>query len=248
MKSKTALLEKKIGYDFRNPSLLLQALTHSSYANEAHPEQLEDNEVFEFLGDAVFDLVCAHFLVTNFPSLGEGDLSKLRSAAASTSSLSDLAKKMRLDKHIRLGRGEEKSGGRKKRTILAGVFEAVVAAVYLDGGLDETRRFLLRYLEPFFRQVNVEKFLINNYKSALQEMLQSDNLPAPLYRNLTAKGPDHRRKFTVEVMSNGRVMAKASGSSRKDAEQKAAQKALKSLLGHRLKSLTPETFLLKKHD
>ncbi len=239
-------LEKRIGYSFKNKDLIKQALTHSSYAYESQEGSISDNEVLEFLGDSVLGLVVADYLVSAFPSLPEGELSKLRSAAASTTSLFHFAKKIKLDRYVLLGKGEEKSGGRRKKTILAGTFEAIIAALYLDGGLPKARDFLLDHLNSFYRKVNVEKFLINNYKSALQEYFQKENLPAPVYKTITTKGPDHRKQFTVEVFLNKRSLAKAIGGSKKEAEQNAAQKALKGLIGKKMKFFTSDTFLLRK--
>lgn len=238
--------EKKIKYRFQNPDLLQCALTHRSYAYESHEEDLTDNEVLEFLGDSVLGLVVADFLVNAYPGVSEGELSKLKSTVASTSSLSSFAKNIKLDKQILLGKGEEKSGGRKKKTILAGAYEALIAAIYLDGGFLKAKSFIMSHLKPFFRKINVDKFFINNYKSALQEYFQKESLPAPNYKTITTKGPDHKKQFTVEVFLRKKSLAKASGNSKKEAEQKAAQKALKSLLGRKIKVFTADTFLLKK--
>ena len=243
------VFEKKIGHTFINKDLLIQALSHSSYAYENSEGSLSDNEVMEFLGDSVLGLIIADFLYQAFPQLSEGELSKIKSQAASTTALFDFAKNIKLDKHILLGKGEEKSGGRKKKSILAGAFEALVAAIYLDSGIEETKKFLLPQLNSLLKRINVEKFLINNYKSALQEYLQKRNLSVPVYKTVTSRGPDHKRLFMVEVLADNVTLAKAKGSSKKSAEQKAAQKALKSPWGPKIKTLTPDTFLQKKkHD
>lgn len=246
MKANLSQLEKKIGYKFKNRSILLQAITHSSYAYENHQENRSDNEVLEFLGDSVLGLVLADFLCRSYSDLSEGELSKLKSAAGSTSSLSYFAQRIKLDRHILLGKGEEKSGGRRKKTILAGAFEALVAAIYLDGGVQEATNFLIPLLRILFKKVNVEKFFIDNYKSALQEFFQKENLPAPVYKTITTKGPDHKKVFVVEVLSQGKPLAKAKGLSKKSAEKKAAQKALKNLMGKKIRTLTSDTFLLRK--
>ena len=238
--------ERKIRYKFQNRELLQTALTHRSFAYESQAEELTDNEVFEFLGDSVLGLVVADYLVTAYPGVSEGELSKLKSTVASTSSLSSFAQKIKLDKFILLGKGEEKSGGRKKKTILAGAFEAVIAAIYMDGGFHQSKDFIMGHLKPFFKKINVNKFLINNYKSALQEYFQKESLPAPNYKMVTSRGPDHKKQFTVEVFQKKKSLAKATGSSKKEAEQKAAQKALKSLLGRKMRVFTADTFLLKK--
>jgi len=249
MKVNINQLERKLGYTFQDKDILLQALTHSSFAYEYHGRDAANNEVLEFLGDSVLGFIVADFLYSRYPGLTEGELSKLKSSAASTSALYSFAKKIKLEKQIRLGKGEEKSGGRNKKTILAGTFEAVIAALYLEGGLENTRDFLQPLLLPLFNKIDVEKFAVNNFKSALQEYLQHENLPAPIYRTVTTKGPDHRRIFVVEVFSEKARLAQARGSSKKDAEQKAAQKALKFLWGRKVKALTNDTFLVKKkHD
>lgn len=246
MKINIAKLEKVIGLNFRNKGLLLRALTHSSYAYE-HPQKgLADNEVLEFLGDSVVGLVLADFFCATYPDLSEGELSKYKSAAASTLSLSQFAQKIKLDKYILLGKGEERSGGRRKRTILAGVFEAVAGAVYLDQGYEAAKGLLLPLLKKSYKKVDSRKFLINNYKSALQEHFQKENLPAPVYKTLTSIGPDHKKTFIVEVCLGHYPLAKAKGFSKKNAEQRAAEIALRSLLGKKIKNLTAETFMLKK--
>ena len=245
MKTNLDRLEKRLGTAFKDRGLLEKALTHSSSAFER--PGVKDNELLEFLGDSVVGLAVAHHFYAAYPDLAEGELSKLKSTASSTLALSDFARKLRLDKALLLGRGEEKSGGRKKKTILAGVFEAVVGAIYLDGGFEEARAFVVRVLESSFRPIR-EEFLINNFKSALQETFQKDGLPSPSYRTLTEKGPAHDRTFVVEVRARDKILAKAGGRSRKTAEQAAAQKALKSMLGRKMKVLTSETFIVAKKD
>ncbi|MBD3415426.1 MAG: ribonuclease III [Candidatus Aminicenantes bacterium] len=240
-------LEKKIGYQFKNKDLLRQALTHSSYAYES-PEEIQDNEVLEFLGDSVLGFILCDFLYKNFQGLSEGELSKLKSAAASTNALALFAKKMKLHKKIMLGKGEIKSGGRKKKTILAGVFEALVAVLYLDGGIQTVTRILEAHFSHFFKKVDMDNFLINNYKSALQEHLQKESLPKPIYKTIKTKGPDHNKKFVVEVSSQRQSLGKAIGLSKKEAEQKAAQKAIKNLLNKKLRILTSDTFILEKKN
>ncbi|MFC2156646.1 ribonuclease III [Acidobacteriota bacterium] len=248
MKKDLAKLENRIDYKFRDPFLLTKALTHSSFAYESQTTDTQDNEVMEFLGDSVLGLVIADFLCMKYTALSEGELSKLKSTVASTTTLYHFAKDLKLPGFIRLGRGEEKSGGRKKRTILAGTFEALIAAVYLDGGIEEATRVITTLLDSFFNQVNVDQFLVNNYKSALQEYFQREkNSHAPVYRTIRTKGPDHKKKFTVEVYAEEKILAQAKGNSIKDAEQKAAQRALRNLLGKKIKSLTSDTFLVKKH-
>ena len=246
LKPKPANLEKSLGFEFRNKNLLLQSLTHSSYAYEHLESASSNNEVLEFLGDSVVGLAVADFFCVAYPRLNEGDLSKFKSTAASTLALSDLARKIKLDKHILLGRGEERSGGRKKRTILAGAFEALMGAIYLDQGFPAAKEVIIGLLQPSFQKIPGPEVMINNYKSALQEHFQKESLPAPIYKLVLENGPDHRKIFVVEVRVENRVLAKAKGRTKKSAEQKAAQKALKSLLGKKMKAISEESFLLKK--
>jgi ribonuclease-3 len=246
MKTNLAGLEKKIGITFHDEELLKRALTHSSFSYEQQPQSPPDNEVLEFLGDSVVGLVIADFFCSAYPYSAEGELSKFKSAAASTLSLSQFARKIRLDRYLLLGKGEERSGGRKKKTILAGGFEALVGAIYLDQGYESARRFLLTLLHESYKERVGQKFLINNFKSALQEHFQKEGLPVPEYRTITSIGPDHKKAFIVEVSLGPYALAKAKGFSKKSAEQLAAKKALRSLLGKKMQALSSETFLIKK--
>lgn len=241
-------LERKIGYAFRDRSWLELALTHSSYAYENPGAGAQDNELLEFLGDSVIGLAAAAYVYHAFRGRTEGELSKLKSSATSTAALAQLARRVRVDQALRLGRGEERSGGRKKPSILAGAFEAVAGAMFLDGGFDAVRGVLDRLLTAGFKDMPAEDFRINNYKSALQERFQKDSLPPPEYRTVTSTGPDHKRVFVVEVVQGGRSLAKARGPSKKVAEQKAAQKALRRMLGRRMKSLGDEAFIVEKDE
>ncbi|MCX8160076.1 MAG: ribonuclease III [Candidatus Saccharicenans sp.] len=237
-------VEKKLGYRFQNPALLKQALTHSSFAYEHLEDKVQDNEILEFLGDSVVGLVLADFLRQAYPELGEGQLSKLKAALVSTSSLSILARKLGLDRAILLGRGEEKSGGRKKKSILAGTFEALMGAVYLDSDFETSRHVLQALVKKYFKKLPRDNFQINNFKSALQEYFGQHKLPGPAYRTVTETGPAHNRVFTVEVLSGDKVLARASGPSKKSAEQKAAQKALKKMLKDSFKVFSEEAFIV----
>jgi ribonuclease-3 len=246
MKSEFTRFEDRIDYSFRDKRLLTQALTHSSFAYESSEEGADDNEVLEFLGDSVLGFILADFLCDSFPELDEGGLSKLKSIMGSTSALHGFALDIRLHKIVLVGKGEGKSGGRKKKSILAGVFEALTAAIYLDGGIEAAQRFLLSHFSRFIRKIDTADFVINNYKSALQEYLQRDDSAAPVYKTMTTRGPDHKKCFEVEVSFRDKCLAKARGYSKKDAEQKAAEKAFKKHFGKKLKPLTSETFLYKK--
>jgi ribonuclease-3 len=238
--------ETVLGLRFRAPELLAQALTHSSFAYE-NSAKARDNERLEFLGDSVIGLISAEAFYEAYPQSNEGDLSKLKSSTTSTAALARCARMIGLDALLKLGRGEEKSGGRTKDTILAGVFESVVGAIYLDSGYAAARDFFLPLVLPSFQTLQKGvTFEINNYKSALQEFLQKEGLPAPQYKMLKTIGPDHRKEFVVEVLVNKTSLAKATGSSRKSAELKAAEKALKSFFGKKIRDLTPDTFIFKE--
>jgi ribonuclease-3 len=238
-------IQRSIGYTFKNHDLLKRALTHSSYAYESRPEKREDNELLEFLGDSVVGLATAEFYYLVFPDRSEGELSKLKASATSTLALARQAKRIKLDKAILLGKGEEKSRGRTKSSILAGAFEALLGAVFLDGGFDAASGLIRGLLAPSLKPIRTETFQINNYKSALQELVQRDDQPVPVYRMVTSKGPEHSKTFIVEVLVNGRRLGKARGPSKKSAEQKAAQKALKSFLGRKMREISPEAFIIE---
>ncbi len=241
-------MQKRLGFNFFDPSLLRQALTHSSYAYEHPEEDLRDNEILEFLGDSVVGLIIADYFYHLYPDFSEGDLSKYKSLAASTDFLANLARKIGLNNFIFLGKGEEKSGGRKKKTILAGAFEALIGAIYLDRGFEEAKAFLYRLLRLFFQQKILPSRLINNYKSALQEHFQKAKLPPPRYRTVKETGPNHDKSFLVEVCLEDIPLARATGSSKKEAEQRAAEKALKGLLGKKLKGLHHRSFSFESED
>jgi ribonuclease III len=241
-------LEKALGRPFEDRGLLLRALTHSSHAYEAAPEAPEDNERLEFLGDSVIGLVAAEFFLRAFPDRSEGELSKLKAAATSTLALAQLARDIKLDKAIRLGRGEEKCGGRKKLSILAGAFEALIGALYLDGGFDAARAFVAGRLEPARKPLKSGTQTINNAKSALQEICQKAGLPAPGYHPISEKGPAHDRVFVVEVRLGDRTLGRAKGASKKSAEQAAAEKVLRSFFGRKIKRISPEAFVIEADD
>jgi ribonuclease-3 len=241
-------LEKAVGHVFRDRGLLVRALTHSSHAYETDPGRPEDNEVLEFLGDSVIGLVTAEYTVAAYPGRNEGELSKLKASATSTLALAQLAKSIKLDKAILLGRGEDKSGGRKKPSILAGALEALAGAVYLDGGFDAAKRFVSSLLGSALKPMRSESQTINNAKSALQEICQRAGLAAPGYRLLSEKGPPHSRTFVVEVRLGDKELGRGRGASKKGAEQAAAEKALRSILGRKFKRLSSEAFVVDARD
>jgi ribonuclease-3 len=223
-------LQRRLGYRFRDRGLLENALTHRSRVHEDVSGGVVDNESLEFLGDAVLGFVVADLLFREFPDRDEGQKSKMKAALVSTVSLARLGERLELGEHLLLSRGEEKSGGRRKQALLADAFEALVAAIYLDGGVEEARAFLARECRERlddFRRAGPDAF--TDYKSALQEWLQSRDRPLPEYEVTGETGPDHRKVFQVEVRVAGRPLAVSQGRSKKEAEQRAAQDALARL-------------------
>jgi ribonuclease-3 len=232
-------LMARLGYDFRDPLLLDRALTHSSAIPELRTARgediafsgsiVQDNERLEFLGDAVLELLTSEYLLLNYPEWTEGQLSKSRARIVNAHSLEIAARGLRLGEHLRLGRGEEKTGGREKPALLADAFEAIVAAMYLDGGLGPARDLLKRTV---FEQALEDGVRISesDRKSALQEFLQAKGDQPAEYRLAGETGPDHQKTFRVEVWVKGEFMSSAEGTTKKEAEQKAARSALDKLL------------------
>jgi ribonuclease-3 len=221
-------LQEAAGYRFRDRGILEHALTHRSRANEDVTGGVIDNESLEFLGDAVLGFVIAELLFTRFPERDEGQKSKMKAALVSTPALARQARRLGLGEHLLLGRGEEKTGGRAKRALLADGYEALIAAVYLDGGIDAARAFILREFEPLVDDVAGAVTIGDDHKSALQEVLQGRGDPLPEYVVTAEEGPAHRRLFRVEVRVRGDVLAEAEGRTKKDAEREAARRALDS--------------------
>ena len=217
-----------ISVNFQNMSLLEQALVHSSYINENPGYTLGHNEKLEFLGDAVLGFFVAEKLYKDYPDANEGEMTRLRAALVSRDTLARVAKGIRLGDFLYLGRGEESSGGRRKKANLAGALEAVIAAVYLDRGERVTRDFIMRILDKEMKRIN-RKDIIVDYKSRLQETIQSRYQAAPGYRLISEKGPDHDKTFMVEVLVNETVLGKGVGKSKKEAETEAARLALETL-------------------
>jgi ribonuclease-3 len=222
-------LEQKIGYSFRSRALLDRALTHRSFANEQAHQLCQHNEALEFLGDSVLGLVVSAWLLHRNPTLAEGKLSKMKAYLVSEPSLVELAEILELGKYILLNRGEEKTGGRKKSTLLADAYEALIGAVYLDGGIQAAERFLLREMRDKVLAIDPHSLIGADYKSALQEKLQAMGAPAPKYVVVETLGPDHRRTFRIELRVAGYALASGEGRSIKNAQQEAAQTALTSL-------------------
>ena len=223
------LLERAIGYRFRDRGLLEHAMTHTSKANEDVSGGVFDNESLEFLGDALLGFVVADVLFREFPQFDEGAKSKTKAALVSTTSLARQAEKLQLGDHLLLGRGEEKTGGRRKQALLADGYEALIAAIYLDGGIEQARAFITREFRDHIDEVRRTGVFGQDYKSALQELLQARDLPLPDYNLVGTLGPDHNKLFDVEVIVEGQSIARATGTSKKEAEQEAARAALEKL-------------------
>lgn len=219
-------LEKAIGYRFKNIALLQNALTHSSYANERFHDSLKSNERLEFLGDSVLGMVTAEYLYRNFPNRPEGELSRMRADMVCEKSLARIAERLNLGKHLLLGNGEEQNGGRNRDSILADAVESVIAACFLDGGMEPARSFIDSFV---LTEVPVRKMHNADYKTALQETIQQKKNQTLTYALVAERGPDHDKWFEVEVRLNGKLLGTGSGSSKKRAEQEAARVALETL-------------------
>lgn len=227
----TEAIERRIGYHFQRPHLLNEALTHKSFVNENRAKDRRQNERLEFLGDAVLSLIISEHLAADLPHCTEGALSKLKARLVSESSLAKAAKRLELGTLLRLGKGEELSKGREKHSLLADALEALIAAVYLDGGLDASRAFTLRIFDQelqAIRKVNGESGL-EDYKTHLQELCQKRFDTLPRYVTVRESGPDHRKTFEVELLIRGEVKGSGRGLSKKEAEQMAAKQALEQV-------------------
>lgn len=224
-KDPEARLAEVVGHRFSRVALLREALTHRSYVNECEDPDVRDNERFEFLGDAVIDLVVSTELMRRYPDAREGPLSKLRASIVSEAALAKVAQRLQLGGALRLGRGEEMSGGRDKPSILSDAFEALMAAVYLDGGLAAATAVLLRWLE-FPSATHLHR---GDAKTELQQRIQASRHVTPTYRLIGESGPDHDKVFVVELLVEDEVLARGEGRSKKEAEQQAAAKLLERL-------------------
>jgi ribonuclease III len=225
-------LERRIGYRFRDRGLLEHALTHRSRVHEDASGGVFDNESMEFLGDSVLGFVIADMLFRQFPQHNEGQKSKLKASIVSATSLARLGEKIDLGAFLILGRGEEKTGGRLKHALIADCYEALIAAIYLDGGIEPARGFIERQFADLIeeaRRTGAHAAFTEDYKSALQEWLQSHDRGLPSYRLAAEIGPAHRRRFDVEVVINGEPIARAEGKTKKEAAQAAAKQALEIL-------------------
>jgi len=223
-------LQVILGVNFKDESLLQQALAHRSYLNENPALHLVSNERLEFLGDAVLGFVVADELYSRSPDFSEGELTKLRAALVRGETLSRIASLLQLGDYLYLGRGEEESGGRSRPRNLSCALEAVIGAVFLDQGFDIARSFILKLLGSEFDGV-VEDKVTDDYKSRLQQVIQSERKITPVYRTVEEVGPDHAKVFTVEVLAGETVLGRGSGRSKRAAEMDAAREALQGLTG-----------------
>ena len=225
---KLPLLEEILCYKFRNKDLLIEAITHKSFLNELKTRGTKDNERLEFLGDAVLDLVMSEYLVGYHIDLPEGELSKMKARVVSKPTLSRVAAKLQIGNFLLLGKGEERTHGRNKSSLLADSLEAIIAAIYLDGGLEAAKKFLLDKFEEEMKEL-FRPELSFDYKTELQEISQQDFETLPSYSITSEHGPDHQKVFEVELTIKDRLFGRGSGKSKKDAEQMAAKEALDKL-------------------
>ena len=226
MQDDLSSFEERIGHRFTRRDLLTRALTHKSYSHEAKQEDVRDNETFEFLGDSVLGFVIGDLLFHRFPKEDEGALSKIKAYLVSATSLASKARAYGMGEVIYLGVGEEKSGGRKKDSLLANLFEAMIAAIYLDGGIESARALIERSFRDDIARIDADDLLFHDYKTALQEQAQGKGLPLPEYNVIDEVGPDHDKHFIVEVKV-GSLSRRGEGSSKKEAQQQAAKHAMR---------------------
>jgi ribonuclease-3 len=222
-------LQERLGYSFQDPSLLERALTHRSFSNEHRELRSPNNERLEFLGDTVLGFVVGDYIYRAFPNLQEGALSKIKAHLVSAATLAGKGRDIGLGRYLRMGAGEARSGGSEKLSLLADAFEAVVAAIYLDGGLPAAEAFVRRVFQPDVSGIDVGDLSFHDYKTALQETAQSLGLPLPEYRVVDEYGPDHEKHFVVEVYWDGVSFAYGKGASKREAQRKAAKEALRKL-------------------
>ena len=217
-------LEENLGYNFNNKRLLENALTHSSYANEIR-NGIASNERLEFLGDSVLSVIVSSYIYENFKKMPEGDLTRLRSSLVCEKTLCSFSRKLNLGEYLLLGKGERKNGGAERDSILADAFEALLAAVYLDGGIEPARRLVMYFIKKELETYDV-KADFKDYKTLLQEIIQRNPEESVNYVLIDEKGPDHNKQFTVEVRLNSNTIGTGTGKSKKDAEEMAAKQAL----------------------
>ncbi len=223
-------LENKLGYKFKNISLLKNALTHSSYANEVR-NGFSSNERLEFLGDSVLSIIVSDYIFNKFPKMPEGELTRLRSSLVCEKALCEFSRELNLGDYLLLGKGEEKGGGRERDSILADAFEAVLAAIYIDGGMEPAKNHVMNFVLREIKHHSSED-TFKDYKTNLQEIIQQNPEESISYILTEESGPDHDKSFTVEVRMNSNVIGVGSGKSKKQAEQMAAKEALR-LMGEK---------------
>ena len=219
-------LEKAIGYTFKNITLLQNAVTHSSYANEHWHDSLMSNERLEFLGDSILGMVVAEFLYTRYPDRPEGELTRMRADMVCETSLAEVAARVGLGEHMLLGHGEERFGGRTRASILADAVESVIAAVYLDGGMEQAKRLILSFVPD---NAPTQRLRNQDHKTALQELVQQKKDQVLTYVLASESGPDHDKQFVTHVLLNGHIIGEGIGTSKKRSEQEAARSALEAL-------------------
>lgn len=220
--------QKNLGVSFHQESLLEQAFVHSSYLNENPEFTRSSNERLEFLGDAILDFIVAEKLYEEFPKLPEGKLTEIRASLVCRDTLAELASSLKLGDWLLFGQGEEANGGRTKASNLANAMEALVGALYLDQGLAKAKKFVLRQLKPELEKIKAGK-TTPNYKALVQELVQGQNRPTPVYRLVEATGPDHSKQFTTEILVEGEALGRGTGKSKKAAESQAARTAWEKL-------------------
>jgi len=220
--------QEKLGIRFRRESLLEQAFVHTSYCNENPDLEWSSNERLEFLGDAVLNFVVTDKLYKEFPELSEGELTEIRASLVCRDTLAELASSLELGDWLLLGRGEELSGGRAKASSLANAVEALIGALYLDQGIGKTRRFILKQLKRDLEEIKTGKIMLN-YKALVQELIQGEGKPTPVYRLVGAIGPDHDKQFTADILVDGQALGRGMGGSKKVAESRAARAAWEKL-------------------
>lgn len=219
-------LEEKLGFQFKKPDLLNRAMIHRSYLNEAADPQLRSNERLEFLGDAILSLVISEWLFEDYPHYPEGKLTNFRSNIVRTSALAKIAQELGVGKYLKMSKGEKESNGHKNPTILANTVEAIIGALYLDQGMKGAKSFIRKRFSPLIKAA-IEKGELKDAKSLLQEKLQAELKEAPNYKTIKEEGPDHDKTFTVAVYAQKKLLAQAQGKSKQEAEEKAAEEALK---------------------
>ncbi|MCK9472218.1 ribonuclease III [Sulfurimonas sp.] len=222
MSKNIEVLEKTLGYEFKNEKLIIEALTHKSH------KQPYDNERLEFLGDAVLDLIVGEYLFFKFPKSDEGNLSKIRAALVNEDGFEKLARSINLGKYIYLSNAEENNGGREKASLLSNAFEAVIGAIYIESGLDVSRKIAIDLIERNHKEISLDS-LFRDFKTTLQELTQARFGETPEYRVIASRGPDHKKEFEVAVIIENKEYARAIGKSKKIAQQEAAEMAVKLL-------------------